>query len=130
MLSNKGVRKSLKPCKEIDCGNLTRESYCKTHKKNAGETQRNYNKYVRDPLIDSFYKGRQWQGARAARYNKDNGLCVRCKVRGHLVRADVVHHIIEVKDDWSRRLDIDNLESLCHSCHNAEHKTHPRVKLF
>ncbi|MGP9043354.1 HNH endonuclease [Cytobacillus kochii] len=33
---------------------------------------------------------------------------------------------MEVKEDWNRRLDIDNLESVCHVCHNREHKGTPR----
>src|SRR5699024_7948679 len=115
------ARKPLKPCKEFGCGNLTRKTYCKKHEENAGEYMRNYNKYVRDPKIDSFYKSRQWQQVRALAYERDNGLCQQCKSNGQLVQADVVHHIVEVKIDWTRRLDIDNLESLCHSCHNKIH---------
>lgn len=124
------MRKPQKPCAEFGCGNLTRKTYCKTHEKNAGGTQRNYNKYARDAVVDSFYKGRDWQAVRAVAYERDNGLCQRCKSNGHLVRADVVHHIIEVKADWEQRLNIDNLESLCHSCHNREHKTTPRPQKF
>ncbi|MGM8213558.1 HNH endonuclease [Virgibacillus sp. W0430] len=120
------VRKSLKPCKEFGCSNLTRKSYCKIHEKNAGKTAREYNKYGRDSVIDSFYKSRAWQRVRALAYARDYGLCQRCKTRGHLVMANVVHHIVEVKVDWSLRLDLGNLESLCHSCHNREHKTAPR----
>lgn len=33
----------------------------------------------------------------------------------------MVHHIIPLLDDWSKGLDMDNLESLCHACHNKEH---------
>ncbi|PAE58568.1 HNH endonuclease, partial [Bacillus licheniformis] len=35
--------------------------------------------------------------------------------------ADMVHHIVEVKQDWSKRLDLSNLESLCNACHNKVH---------
>ncbi|PXW88809.1 5-methylcytosine-specific restriction protein A [Pseudogracilibacillus auburnensis] len=115
-------QKPLKPCREIGCRNLTRKTYCKIHEKNKGETMRNYNKYGRDPVVDSFYKSRAWQRVRRLAYERDNGLCQRCKSNGHLVKADVVHHIVEVKTDWDQRLELDNLESLCHSCHNKEHK--------
>ncbi|TWK49239.1 hypothetical protein CHCC20347_1522 [Bacillus paralicheniformis] len=33
----------------------------------------------------------------------------------------MVHHIVEVKQDWSKRLDLSNLESLCNACHNKVH---------
>ena len=122
----KSIRKSLKPCAEIGCGNLTRKTYCKTHEKIERKHTQIYNKYKRDPKTESFYKSREWRKLRALAYERDNGLCQRCKARGQLVRADVVHHIIEIKEDWSKRLDMDNLESLCHSCHNQIHNSTPR----
>ncbi len=124
------MRRSQKPCAEFGCGNLTRKTYCKTHEKNIGETARNYNKYVRDPVIDSFYKSKEWQRARAVALEVTNGLCKRCRDQGYLVSADVVHHQVEVKDDWSQRLNLKILEPLCHSCHNLEHKTGPRGRKF
>ncbi|MGG3452046.1 HNH endonuclease signature motif containing protein [Domibacillus aminovorans] len=33
---------------------------------------------------------------------------------------DVVDHIIPIKIDWSLRLSLDNLQSLCQSCHNIK----------
>lgn len=125
-VNNKPIKKPFKPCKEFGCRELTRESYCKNHRENAQETNRYYNKYARDQAIDSFYKSRAWQRVRSLAYERDNGLCQRCKSNGQLVRGDVVHHIIEVKDDWSLRLVLSNLETLCHSCHNREHKSPPR----
>ena len=41
--------------------------------------------------------------------------------------ADVVDHVIELTDDWSKRLDPDNLQSLCHVCHNSKTR-HERKK--
>lgn len=33
----------------------------------------------------------------------------------------MVHHIVELLDDWDKALDMDNLESLCNPCHNKHH---------
>ncbi|MDY7044047.1 HNH endonuclease [Virgibacillus sp. M23] len=119
------VQKSLRPCREIGCNNLTRNSYCKTHEKNAQKTTRNYNQYKRDPKVNAFYKSSKWQRVRALAMARDNGLCQRCLKQGSIRQAQVVHHLIEVKDDWSRRYDLENLESVCHACHNQEHKKRP-----
>ncbi|WP_328031817.1 HNH endonuclease signature motif containing protein [Halalkalibacterium halodurans] len=125
----KVANKPKRPCAEIGCGNLTEKTYCKIHEKNAVENQRikqrAYNRYGRDPVIDAFYKSPEWRRLRALAFERDNGLCQRCLKRGILKRADVVHHLIEVKEDWNRRLDLEILESLCHGCHNAEHKGSP-----
>nr|WP_091480145.1 HNH endonuclease [Gracilibacillus orientalis] len=120
------VNKPLKPCGEISCGILTRETYCEIHKKSAQEISQKIYRKSRDKNIDGFYKSYQWQRLRAVAYERDKGLCQRCLKRGTLKRADVVHHIVEVLVDWSRRFDLGNLESVCHACHNREHKTGPR----
>lgn len=120
------VRKPLKPCKEFGCNELTRNSYCKNHEKNAQKTHRIYNKYKRNQTAQSFYNSYEWQKVRRARLEMDNYLCQSCLRQGIVTKADVVHHIIELLVDWSKRLDINNLESVCHSCHNREHNTVPR----
>ncbi|WP_377897049.1 HNH endonuclease [Gottfriedia sp. OAE603] len=33
---------------------------------------------------------------------------------------DVVHHIVEIKADWSKRLEKKNLKAMCHGCHNRQ----------
>lgn len=123
------ARKAKRPCGEIGCGNLTEKTYCETHQKNAEENRRKstqiYNRYGRDSKINAFYLSKEWKRVRALAYERDNGLCQRCLKGSVLKRADVVHHIVEVKEDWSLRLTLDNLESLCHSCHNAHHKSGP-----
>jgi 5-methylcytosine-specific restriction enzyme A len=81
-----------------------------------------YDKYKRDKQSTEFYKSKSWKQLRDAAFNRDHGLCQRCLKAGDIVPADVVHHIVEIKTDWNKRLDINNLESICHSCHNKEHK--------
>lgn len=123
-------RKPMRPCAEIGCGKLTEKTYCKPHQKideeNRKKSTQIYNRYGRDSVIDAFYKSKEWKQMRALAFERDNGLCQRCLKKGILKVANVVHHIVEVRDDWSLRLVLENLESLCHSCHNGHHKTAPR----
>lgn len=44
-----------------------------------------------------------------------------CKSNGVIKQANIVHHIVPLRDDWSKRLSYDNLETICAQCHNAEH---------
>ena len=37
---------------------------------------------------------------------------------GVMIRADTVHHIIPLRDDWNKRNDPDNLMSLNHDTHS------------
>lgn len=47
-------------------------------------------------------------------------LCQDCLKDGKYTKADVVDHIVELKDDWSKRLDESNLIPLCHYHHNIK----------
>jgi|SRR5690625_146553 len=123
---SKAIRKKpLKPCNEIGCNELTRDAYCDAHKKASRKRYRIYNKNVRDKTIDNFYRSKEWRKLRLVALERDNHLCIWCKDNGKLKQADVVHHIIEVEDDWDKRLTLDNLVSLCHRCHNRHHKSNP-----
>jgi 5-methylcytosine-specific restriction enzyme A len=117
--------KPLKPCAQHGCPNLTRNRYCDTHQQQQQAdkrvTNQHYDKYQRDRRSTLFYRSGAWRKLRTYIYNKQHGLCQRCLQRGKVVRADVVHHIEEIKEAWDKRLDEDNLECLCHDCHNKEH---------
>lgn len=72
--------------------------------------------------LNRFYHSQEWKAARLQVLERDAYRCQVCKRAGRLTVADTVHHIIPVKVDSSKRLDLDNLESICRACHNAEHK--------
>ena len=81
------------------------------------ESNRRYNK-GRDPKYTRFYNSIEWRTL-SARYMQDVGYrCEKCKTM-----ASQVHHIkaIQTPDGWELRLDYDNLELLCTTCHNKEH---------
>lgn len=49
-----------------------------------------------------------------------NPLCVFCRAKGLTVLATVGDHIVAIEDDPSRRLDPENIQSLCKPCHDGE----------
>lgn len=94
------------------------ERYCEQHKQSVNQY---YDKRIRDKQTIAFYHSLQWQRVREQALIRDNYLCQRCLSDKRLTPAEMVHHKIEVKQDWSKRLMMDNLESLCQACHNKMH---------
>ena len=86
-----------------------RESRLKSNKK--------YNE-TRDPKYTRFYNSTEWRVLSAKRLQDDGYRCLWCKRI-----ATEVDHIEEIQTEggWVRRLDYDNLRSLCHDCHDRRH---------
>lgn len=128
--------KPKKKCNKPICQTLINfdEKYCIKHKdvedKNKYERNKRYNKEVRyskdNMHIATFYTTSQWRNARNIKLS-ESPLCQRCLTNGYVTQAKIVHHIIEVRDDWERRLEHENLESICQACHNKEHKASKRL---
>lgn len=87
--------------------------------------------------IDKFRRGRQWRHKSIEIRERDKYLCQVCLREKYNTRLKYnfkgieVHHIISIKDDWRRRLDNNNLISLCRYHHEmAEKGDIPQVELF
>jgi 5-methylcytosine-specific restriction endonuclease McrA len=72
-----------------------------------------------------FYRSKAWQRCRAGYIKSVGGLCERCLAKGVIKRGYIVHHKRYITEDNigdpTITLNWDNLEYLCHDCHNAEH---------
>nr|WP_275431606.1 HNH endonuclease signature motif containing protein [Mammaliicoccus sciuri] len=44
---------------------------------------------------------------------RDDGLCQYCLAEGMIHKAEVIDHFIPIKDDFSKKLDADNLVASC-----------------
>lgn len=77
----------------------------------------NYHRNVEENDYVKFYHSTAWQHKRQEILERDYGLCQRCGME-----AELVDHIIPSKDDWDDRLNSDNLQSLCRSCHRIKTK--------
>ena len=71
---------------------------------------------------NQFYQSKEWQLLRNQKYYDANGLCEMCRAKGIIKRGKEVHHKIPIEEDWSKRLNYDNLILLCSDCHNAQHE--------
>lgn len=122
-------QRPLRPCAVPGCLALTRERCCEAHAARAQDEKSAYDKHYdecrRDRRLAEFYTSIAWRRAREAVRMRDHNLCQDCLQRGRVVFADTVHHIVPVRDAWDRRLQLDNLVSLCTSCHAARHNKTP-----
>lgn len=73
----------------------------------------------------SFYRSRIWERCRKEYAKSVGGLCERCYAKGLIVPGVIVHHKIHLNQDNYKdpniALNFDNLELLCHKCHDDIH---------
>ena len=68
---------------------------------------------------DKFCTGKEWDTSRTEALETDGGIdAYLYMTQGIVVAADTVHHIIPLKDEPSKRSDLDNLISLHHDTHS------------
>ena len=72
-----------------------------------------------------FYKTAQWVNCREAYLRSVGGLCEKCKAKGLITPAVIVHHKVHITAETVENPDItlsaDNLQALCRKCHGEEH---------
>lgn len=71
--------------------------------------------------FNDFYHSAEWKAVRLQVLERDSYLCQPCKRAGRITPAKTVDHIEPLRTNWSRRLDPNNLETICRQCHNAKH---------
>jgi len=74
-----------------------------------------------------FYGRAAWKKLRVMALNRDHWLCRECLRQGRLVQAQEVHHLKPLEEFPELGLCLENLESLCHDCHEAT-KTREKKK--
>ena len=123
-------RSAPSPCRVPGCALLandkTLQGYCVEHRGELQKKRRKYqttsrqrrNENAEQLLLDAFYRSGAWRRCRDA-YIKKSPLCEHCSERGVVKSADVVDHIIERRDGGAN-YEHNNLQSLCHGCHNEK----------
>lgn len=83
------------------------------------ERHKEYDRFSRDKKSKDFYGSKDWEKAREDTIELDEGIDVYVYMTtGEILAADTAHHIIPLKDDWGKRIDIGNLMSLNHETHS------------
>jgi len=71
-------------------------------------------------LKESGWYGKgAWKRLRVQALNRDHWLCQECLRRGKITTAREVHHKLPLEEYPELGLELSNLESLCHECHEA-----------
>ncbi|WP_270328223.1 HNH endonuclease [Enterococcus malodoratus] len=112
-----------KQCNHAGCKVLVdyRQKYCEKHKPATKQTEadRYENRKRTGGKYFKFYHSKEWKKA-SQLYKLKNPCCEDCLDEGIIRKTDVTDHVIELRDDWSKRLDESNYRSRCHYHHNLK----------
>jgi hypothetical protein len=116
--------KPKKRCNQSSCKDLIDydKKYCSKHE---GNDSKDYNKFIRNnkenKKYSDFYNSKEWRNLRKL-FILENPLCKYCLDEGEVKLAEIIHHKEEIKEHFDKRLDPNNLESVCRIHHNKIHK--------
>lgn len=106
------------------CGKLIPQGVKQCDQCAAGSSQgtmsrhMEYNMYRRNKRTAKFYTSAEWRGLRQRIISLYDGVDIYAYyVQHRVMTADMVHHIVEVEDDWNMRLDGANLIPLSNTNH-------------
>ena len=102
---------ALKPCSYPGCSNLVKTGRCALHKQD--------DRVYRDPERDGLYNRRAWKELRVRQLAREPW-CAECQRLGVYTPATDVDHVMPHRGDRGKFVDINNLQSLCHSCHSRK----------
>ena len=109
-------------CSHCGCSRLIdcTERYCDVHKKrDKAESDKQYDKHQRNKESKAFYNSTAWKRKRQQILIRDKGIDVYVYMtEGRVVKAEHVHHIVEIDEDPSLALIDDNLISLSAATHS------------
>lgn len=116
----------MKYCNRNGCNKLVPQGvrYCAAHTidKTAENRERHkeYDAHCRNQTAKAFYNSSEWKAARARALARDTGIDIYLYItEGRVVPADMVHHIVELQEDYTKRCDIDNLISVSDTTHKS-----------
>lgn len=111
-----------KYCARCGCNRLIdiTKTYCETHARTNAERNAEYDRTQRDRKAKAFYNSIEWQTVRAAALARDTGIDVYIYMTEHrVVPATMVHHIVELREDYSKRSTLSNLISVSEATHEG-----------
>lgn len=95
---------------------------CNCEIKEQKENYKHYKDNRTDAREQEFYSSSSWIKCRNSIASHQLGLDIIEWSKGNAVQAEAYHHIVEIKEDWSLRLDADNIIGLTKKNHIIIHK--------
>ena len=114
----------LKKCNYYNCNKLVdyNVKYCELHKDTDKERYKEYKANRTDQKEQGFYGSKEWKIAREKAIHFAFGLdLIELYLNNEIDEGETVHHIIPIKTDWNKRLDINNLFYLTQENHCKVH---------
>ena len=94
------------------------KTYCDRHTVTKAQKDREYDAKHRDRKAKAFYNAKAWQIVRQRVLTLDNHIDLYLyATERRIVKASLVHHIIEYREDPSKGLDPNNLISVSEETH-------------
>ena len=133
------MSKPMKFCEHVGCHELVPYdvTYCDKHqhvqrpKRRTRKRTKEHNKKVYRQRMERskqaehdynrFYKTAAWRHLSHAMLVQ-HPICQSCHEKGIIKMANLVDHIVPIREDWSKRLDPNNLQTLCYACHTEKTK--------
>lgn len=103
-------------------------AYCADHKRTRPRRKKS-KKDIYHSKNKSFYNSKSWKSKRSYVYERERGLCQRCKtfVFG---RSAHVHHVVPISVNDTLKLEDNNLRLLCPKCHVIEENEEKKERVF
>ena len=110
-----GIRK--RPCRNARCPELVESGYCEICQQRQSKKKIKSNGWKK-----KIYNSAAWLAVRQAALERDRWQCQECKKSDKIKKAIDVDHMVDLEINPSLAYDLENLQSLCKSCHSK--KTH------
>ena len=115
--------KPLRPCRHPGCTALVHSGYCAQHQPKRVERRSAESRAWR-----RWYSLPVWTDDLRPNQLLREPFCRACAQLGLRVWATDVDHVVPHDGDWSKFIDPDNLQSLCHSCHGRKTAAESQAK--
>lgn len=127
--NNMALKKTCTCGKIIDYSKQCCDECSIKNEQHRAQRYKHYDKNIRDKETTVFYNSIEWGKVRTEVLHKYKGLDLyEYYINKKIVYADTAHHVVELKEDWSKRFDISNLFPLTSGNHSTIHKLYNKDK--
>ena len=120
------LKRLCRKCNKVIDASATYCNEC-VDKHNKSQSCKSYDDRRKDDKYHAFYQTKEWKITREALLEKYNYIDLyELHINKKIVVANTVHHIVEVREDYDKRLDLSNLFPCSARTHNKIEKVYRR----